>query len=216
MVNRQNRIMLICLLLLSTMAGCGQSAMSESTATIQPTATPIPGWEKYEVDNVEIWLPESFEGGNLNEDIDMIVEKLRSFGPDFEHMAQLIEQNPTMIIVWAFDSEVGDSGIITTVNITTEKVISAMTVNTYLDAVINQLPVQFQVQESGIVSLGDYQETGRLVVELEVPGAFIRELMYVVKNGNTMWNITFATGAEEYNNRLPVFEQIALTFKVQP
>ena len=214
-MRKRNRMMLICLLLLGTALGCGQAAPPQPTATSQPTATPIPGWEKFEGGGVELWLPESYRGGDLAEDLEVIVEILRRLGPDLEPVAQMIEQNPSMYVIWAFDSEIGDSGFLTNVAVTTEKVLSAVTLDTYLDAAAEQLPAQFQVIERDIITLVDYQ-AGRLVLEFAISGVSGKEVLYVVKDGNTMWAMTFATAAEEFDRRLPVFEQSALTFAIQP
>jgi hypothetical protein len=164
---------------------------------------------------VELWLPASYEGGDLAEDVEVIVENLRRLGPDYEQIAQMIEQNPSMYAIWAFDSEVGDSGFLTNVTVTTEKVPSAVTLDTYLDAALKQLPAQFQVIKRDIITLADYQ-AGRLVLEFAIYGVAGKEVMYVVKDDNTMWVITFATAAKEFDQRLPAFEQSALTFGIQP
>jgi hypothetical protein len=187
----------------------------EPTATTEPTAAVLDGWEKFEGAGIELWLPESYEGGNLAEDLDVIVGNLRSLGPEFEQMAQLIEQNPTAYVLWAFDSDVGSSGFLTNVNVTTEQILSAVTVETYMDAVSNQLPEQFQVLEQDMVTLGDY-EAGRMVLELAMEGVTAKEVLYIVKDGNTVYGITFATGADEFEERLPEFEQSASSFTVQP
>lgn len=205
----RNLILLICFLSLSTAVGCGQVISST------PTVAPIPGWERFEAGGVELWLPESYEGGNLGADLDLIVDNLRSLGPDFEQIALIIEQNPSMYVIWAFDSEVGASGALTNMAITTERVLTAMTLDTYLDSALGQLPAQFQVVERGVVSLGEYQ-AGRLVLEFTISGVAGKELMYVVKDDNTIWVITFGTGAEEFEQRLPVFEQSVQTFRIQP
>ncbi|MCK5053424.1 MAG: hypothetical protein KAR65_04060 [Anaerolineales bacterium] len=208
-MTKRNLILLICFLSLSSAVGCGQVTAST------PTATPIPGWERFEGGDVELWLPESYKGGNLSEDIELIVDNLRSLGPDFEQMALIVEQNPSMYVIWAFDSEIGDSGALTNMAVTTEKVLSALTIDTYMDAALRQLPAQFQVVERGIVSLGEYQ-AGRLVMEFTISGVAGKELMYVVKDDNTIWVITFGTGAEDFEQRLPVFEQSVQTFRIQP
>lgn len=200
------------LLVCAMLTGCGEDKVHQPP---QPTATPIPGWEKLEGGGVELWLPESYEGGNLSEDLEVIVENLRRLGPDFEQMAQIIEQNPSMYVIWAFDSNVGSSSSLTNAMVTTERVLSAITLDTYLDAALNQFPDAFQVQERDIVTLGDHQ-AGRLLIEFVVQGVPGKELMYTVKDGTTMWVITYATGADDFDARLPVFEQSALTFTIQP
>ena len=205
-----------------TLTACGgETAPTEPTAgpqttvASQPAGTPGAGWEKYEGSGAELWLPESYEGGDLTEDVDVIVESVRRLGSDYEQIAQMVEQNRSMYVIWAFDSEVGSSGVLTNANVAREKVLSAVTMDTYLDAVPNQLPDQWQVLEQDIVTLGDYQ-AGRLVIEtppLAASGDVVNELLYIVEDGNTMWLLTFATGANEWKERLPVFEKSALTFK---
>lgn len=220
-MDKRYRILLILLLSLSIVLGCGQVTSPQSaevphpTATLQPTATPILVWKKFESGGVELWLPESYVGGNLDEDIEFIAEKLKSLGPDFEQMAQIIEQNPSSYIIFAVDSRVGDSGFLTNMNITKEKVLSAINLDIYLEAMSKQLPAPFQVIERDIISLGNYQ-AGRLVVEFTINGRDGKSLMYVIQDGNTMWCIAFGTGAEEFDQRLPTFEQSALTFAIQP
>jgi hypothetical protein len=220
-MNKRNCVLLVCMLLLSSVLGCAQATTSqpaptpEPTATSEPTATFVAGWEKFEGGGVELWLPETYEGGNPEQDIDVVVENLRKLGPDFERTAQMIEQNPTMFAIWAFDSQVGDSGVLTNVNVTTEKVLSAVTVDTYLDAASKQLPAAFQVVGRDGLSINGHP-AGRLTVEFAVSGVAGKEVVYVVKDDTTIWAITYATGADEFDQRLPVFEQSALTFAIQP
>jgi hypothetical protein len=179
-----------------------------------PTGTPIPGWKKFEAEGVEIWLPESFEGGNPSEDLDMIVDRLNSLGPEFETMAQTIEQNPDAFVFWAFDSDIGESGILTNVNIVTQRVVSAITVETYLDMTAQQLPSQFRVVERGMVDL-EYYTAGRIVVEATILSAEVKEVMYLIKHGKSMWGVTYSTGAVEFDARLPMFEQSINTLVIK-
>ncbi len=193
--------------------GCLGSVEIQEEKT-QPPSTAIPGWTKFEGRDIELWLPDSYVGGNISEDSEVIVANLRQLGPDFEQTAQLIEQNPDMFVILAVDSEVGPSGFLTNVNVTTEKVLSAISIDTYLDAAEKQFPPQFQIVERDKVSVGEY-EAGRLVVEFDLSGIFGKELLYVIKDGTTMWIITYATAMEEYKDRLPEFEQSANTFQVK-
>lgn len=181
--------------------------------TIEITPTLIPGWEKFEGKGVELWLPESYDGGNVSEDLQTVVEKIRSLGPEYENMASVIEKNPDMFAIWAFDSKIGTSGSLTSAAITFEKVKSVITIDTYLDAVSSQLPASFKVTDRQIVKLNGY-DAGKLLIEFTISGTNGKELMYAVKNGNTFWVITYGTGADEFDLRLPEFEKSALTFKV--
>lgn len=174
----------------------------------------IPGWEKFEADNMELWLPESYDGGNLDEDIDVILSNVRRLGPEFTQIAQLVEQNRDLYLLWVFDSNLGTSNFLTNVVVISEPVISAVTLEIYLDAIESQFPPQFQVVGRDIVPLGQYQ-AGQLIVESMINGVAAKQILYIVKEGNRMWGITYSTGLEEFEQRLPSFRQSMDTFQIR-
>jgi len=220
-MNKGICLLFLCLLSFSALSGCGEvataqpTALPEPTATPAPTATSIPGWEKFEGGGIELWLPESYEGGDLTKDVGVVVERLRSLGPSFEQVAQTIEANPTMFVIWVFDSVVGESGFLTNVNVTTEQVMSAVSIDTYLDAALQQFPAEFQVVQRDLLTLDDHP-AGRVAVDFTVSGVPGKEVIYIVKDGTTIWAVTYATGAGEWEQRLPDFEESIQTLAIQP
>jgi hypothetical protein len=208
-MNKLIRILLISVLALVVLAGCSAGA-AKNTA---PTPTAIPGWEKFEGKGVSLWLPDSFEGGNLEEDVATIVEKLKTLGSQYDQVATIIEQNKTMFALWVFDSVVGDEGVLTNVNITTEKVTSAISIDTYLDAATGQFPAEFSVVQRDLITVNG-MDAGRLQVDYNSGGVVVKEVMYSIKKGNTIYNITYATGEDEFDQRFPIFEQSAQTFNI--
>jgi hypothetical protein len=227
---RRRVVLLFVLLITSTLLACSilgsatsnpgsvsgnQVTGAEQNANAANVVIPPLGWEKFEGQGAGIWLPESFDGGDLSQDLDVIVARLRSFGPDFEQMAQTIEQNPSIYAIWVFDSNIGDSGVITNVNVVSEMVLSVISLDMYLDAVLQQLPPEFQVVERDLPTIGNNQ-AGRLVIEAVISGVQIKELLYTMKFENKIWAVTFATGDSEFDDRLPVFEQSIATFEVLP
>jgi len=209
-MGKRNWVLIGCLMLLGLAVGCGQAE------TPQPTAPAVPGWQKFEGRNVELWLPPTYQGGELSgKNLEMVVEGIRTLGPDFEEVAQVIERNPSAFLIFAVDSEVGESGSLTNMNVVAERVPSAVTMNTYLDLVAKKLPRQYRVIEREIVQL-DHHQAGRLVLEIEVRDMHVKNLMYAIKSDNTVWAVNYGTGVEEFEQRLPVFEQSARTFTVRP
>lgn len=209
-MGQRNRVLIGCLLLLGVVVGCGRPEAP------QPEVPPIPGWEKFDGGRVALWLPESFRGGSLRgKNLDAIVEGIRALGPDFEKAAQTIERNPSAFVIFAVDSQVGDSGTMTSMNVVAERVPSAVTVNTYVDIVAKKLSRKYQVVERGIVPL-DHYEAGRLVVAIDVQGVSMKSVMYAVKDDSTIWALNYGTSASEFDQRLPAFEQSARSFAVQP
>jgi hypothetical protein len=179
-----------------------------------PTPTAIPGWEKFSGGGIELWMPESFEGGDLANDLDVIVERLRSLGSSYEKLADIIEQNPSAIVLLVYDTKIGATGFLTNVNVVKEKVVSTVTLDLYLESSSKQLTSYgFKVSEQKIIQLDNY-EAGRLVVQADTLQA--KEAIYVIKVKNTVWVITYAAGIAEFSARLPIFEKSANTIQIQP
>ena len=193
------------------------------TATTSPTSaptyeypqTPAPGWVKLEGGGMEIWLPESYVGGNPAEDFDLIADALKGLGPEYESMAKAIEQNPDAYAIWAFDSEVGDSPYLTNMVVTTQESAGSIPLKTYMDLVENQFPDEFKVVEKDVLPLADY-EAGRMVIDFSVNGIDGSELLYMIRDGKDLYMIVYATGADDFDKRLPSFEKSVRTFTIQP
>lgn len=213
MNTRKHTLVLIILSFSLLSLSCAFGSIAKSTLTPIPP-TPIPGWEKFSSVNVELWMPANFDGGDLTNDLDVIIHRMRSFGPEYQKLADMIEKNPSAVTLLVFDTQVGSSGFLTNVNVVKEPVISTMSMQTYLDSASKQLPsIGFKVIENGIVQLDNYQ-AGRLVVQADALTA--KEAMYIFKVKSTMWVITYSTGISEFEYRLPIFEKSANTIKITP
>ncbi len=188
---------------------------AQPAPTPGPTPTPIPGWKKLEGLSMELWLPASFEGGDVSQDLDTIVANLKALGPQYADLAKTIQQNPSVYALWALDTGASRRGFITNVSVTKERVPSAITVDSYITISTNSLPDGFNIIDRKTVALDRY-EAGQLTIDFQLPSGQARELMYVVKDGATMWVMTYATSSDEFSRRKPVFEQSANTFRVNP
>jgi hypothetical protein len=204
------RLIIFLVLLASLLLGCSSGSR---TAAALPTPTPIPGWKEFTAPGVSLWLPDSFEGGDLANDLDVITTQLKTRGTEYEAVVKMIEQNQSAFTIWAFDTITSPTGALTNVNVVKEKVLSAVTLENYADAVTNQLPSDFTITERKEVKL-DNHDALRLTLEMSEPS--IKEIMYLVKVGNTMWVTTYATGADEFIQRLPIFEQSINTLQLEP
>jgi hypothetical protein len=159
-------------------------------------------------------LPESYSGGDLSQYLDVVVQKLESWGPYYQQVAQSLKQNPSAYAIWAHDSKVGKAGFLTNVAIAVESVGSTVTTDTYLDMITKQLPSEIRVVEQKKVSLGGYQ-AGQIGTETIIPnGTSVKQIVYTIKQGSNMWTVAFTTSAEEFEERIPSFQQSINTFSV--
>jgi hypothetical protein len=188
-----------------------------ASPTLVPTAASAAGYKTYQGEGVTISLPETYIGGNLTTDLDLIMANLKELGPEFSQTVTLIEQNRSLFVLWAFDSNMNNTKFLTNVNIIKQPVLSGITLKMMLDATAQSLPAQFIVTESKIITLGS-TEAGRIRVDATVQGTAVKEAFYLVMDSENsmMYAITFATSASEIDDRLPTFDQSVSTFKVVP
>jgi hypothetical protein len=217
MKTRISLIIFSILVLFSFLACSTTQNVINTVATSVPVnpPTPVSGWSEFKSENIAIWLPDSFEGGDLKNDLEVIISNLKSLGPDYEQIAKMIEANPSVFLIWAYDSKIGSSGFLTNVNITHEQVVSAVTLDMYADAVRQQLTSDFTITSQNNVKLGQ-NDALQLLIELNRPGMTAKQVMYAIKDNNTIYCITYTTGSDEYEERLPDFEQSASSFTITP
>jgi len=214
-MNKKNFLLVLCLLLPSLVIGCKQPQTSQQTSSrfVATETTTIPGWKKFEGRAAQLQLPESYNGGDLSQNLDVVVQKLESLGPYYQPVAQSLKQNPSAFVLWAFDSKVSKSGFLSNVAVATEPVGSTATTDTYLDVLTKQLPSEFRVVERKQVTLDRYQAV-QIVTEATMSGVTAKQVIYTIKQGSNIWIVVFSTPAEEFEQRLPLFQQSINTFSV--
>ena len=216
-MNKKNFLLILCLLLPSLVIGCKQPETSQQQASSPFAATQtttIPGWKKFEGRGAQLQLPESYRGGDISKNLDVVVQELESWGPYYQQVAQSLKQNPSAYAIWAHDSKVGKAGFLTNVAIAVESVGSTVTTDTYLDMITKQLPSEIRVVEQKKVSLGGYQ-AGQIGTETIIPnGTSVKQIVYTIKQGSNMWTVAFTTSAEKFEERRPSFQQSINTFSV--
>jgi serine/threonine-protein kinase len=209
------------LLLLSLMAGCGQttniqsptSPQKETTAELATTNAIV--WKTIVGNGVELSLPESYVGGNPNarQDLEAIAQKLKTIDPKYEKTIEALKKNSSAIALLAFDAQNDKSKFVTNVNVTQEQLPAGTKIEQYLDHAVKQLSTRFHVVDQKVVSLEKYQ-AGRVVAESisgEIP---LKNLYYVIQSGNDFWLVTYATTQGEFDRRLPNFEESIRTFNL--
>ena len=179
----------------------------EWTATPAPPTPDIPqGWEEFSAGRLHLWLPESFEGGDVDATLPQVVKALRTLGTDYAEMADYIEQNPGVFVLWLVDTARGPSGAISNVNVTKEDVPEGVSLQEYIDASVELMPPGLEVLDQGIVSVGE-REVGKLVLSGNSDTVRRMLVIYVVQDGARFWNVTYATDPDEFVDRTPTWEQ---------
>ena len=187
---------------------------------LPPEWTPTPGpptpdvpddWEEFHSGRVHLWLPASFEGGDAAATLPKVVEGLRSLGPDFAEMADYVEQNPGVFVLWVVDTERGPAGAISNVNVTQEPVPETVSLDDYLDASVDLLPSGLEVLERVILTLED-RDVGKIVLSGSSGNVRRISVVYIIRDGDRFWNVTYSTDPDEFVDRTPVWETSIRSF----
>ncbi len=205
MLRHLHRISPIIAMLSLIAVGCSSSTQAPPIAA--PTVTPIADWNKLQQSGLEIWLPSNFIGGTQL-DIDQAAQRLSQLGPDFASQAETIKRNRENILAFAIDQQPGPSGQLTNVVIGKEVLRGDPTIEGYLATFARRLPSQYTILEQQAISLTRYP-AGHLLAEFSTPQTgTIKQDLYVIRNGNVVWQFTFSTPANEFETRAEIFRTI--------
>jgi formylglycine-generating enzyme required for sulfatase activity len=189
------------------------ASSTEPAASPRATAAPLAGWKKFETSELELWLPTDFEGGApTGEDLALIARRLRSMGDAFSVWADQLEKQPSAYSFIALNPNADTQGSATVVIVVRDDVLSMQTTEDYRKSLESQLPATVAVTEHKTVQLDQYQAE-RLVIEARPPGGEAEEVMYLIKVGDVMWGVLFATPKGRLAELAPLFAQSANTFR---
>jgi hypothetical protein len=219
MVNYMKKVKLHAVALL-VVAGLLLSACGGGAVTNE--GGPPAGWERFEGEGFEVYLPESYEGGGRPEDLAAVAQTLREAGN--ETMAQAVESSQDYILLYVVDTEISNEfDFYTNVNVIREQnsAINDITIEDYADLTISQLEGfgGIIIVESGTVNVPGF-DAWRITEELDAASLFgaegkLSNVQYLLKKGDTVWVLTYTTESSEFDTRLPIFEQSVLTFAVR-
>jgi hypothetical protein len=183
------------------------------TATPELLFTPEPGWTAIVGTDVQLWLPESYSGGDPATHFVELLSLLDSLPPEFDLLAESLRQNPNAWVLLALDAS--EQGSV--VGITRkENAPPDLTAAAYLEGAVpvheNELPGT-SVLDQGLTSLGR-ETVGWRVLEISTPGSLSRQLSYAFVRPPLIWTVSYAVAAEDFEAQRPMFEKSVLSFRV--
>ncbi len=196
------------ILIFLSLLGCSQA--SENVPMPLPVVTPRPDWQKVSVEGFQMFLPESYLIGT-SIDFDSTINNIRKMGPQFEDVANTLNQNREAIITFAVDKKIGDSGGVTQIIVGKISWSSNESAENYMNALIENLPNQIQVLHSEIFSDKNYPMFQIISAVNSPQSGDIKQVIYGIQNGGAIWQIVFTTPSDEYELRLSEFEQVVET-----
>ena len=196
---------------LITVIALGCSRVQAPMPTALPTMTARPGWHALENEGFQIWVPDSFIGGT-GTDIDAVIQQPSRTGPAFSETAKSMKQQGVRYVVFAVDSHSNNPSNVTNMLVGKESAGAASDIGVYTDTFVANLlrtHSQYEILGKDVDTTGRYP-AGRITVGINTPeSGDVRQVMYALKNDGVIWQIAFTTPASEFQQRTPIFDQIA-------
>lgn len=195
---------------------------AKPTTTPWPTITPVSDWKRHTFSNdqAQIWLPNSFFGGDTKTSSDEIMEKVRTtfndetFTSDIEGLIAI-----PGILFFAIDTDSNDSARFMHVGSEPKDPDITLTMDGYLNHMMDKFSGGSErVVERQITQLDNFP-VGKLVVESKVPAgdldAFVSTAIYMIMVDDTMWFVTFRTGRDEFSSYQEIIQAVVNSFWIQ-
>ncbi len=195
------------------------------TLTATPTRIPSPtptkyedaipaGWKQYiEQFRYEIWFPPEYTPVDQRGKLQELIQIYEDGG--YSEIAQLrtatLDEDVTHYVLWMADTVITPLRYQTNVSIATYP-LERRTLAEYVEAQMADFPASIRFMERRAYNLGIYQAE-RLWLENSLPNTTLGMVMYVVRAQEDVWIITCYTHFNEFYTRVPVFDQIASTFR---
>ncbi len=198
----------------STQAASG-GAQSAPTEVAAGDVTPAAGWNRLVGRGVAIQLPDSFNPVDLtSSNTSALSDMLSNLGPEFASAAAMIQQNPDLFVFMAFDNR-SKSGLVSNVLILAQDLPFELPLKSLVDATIAQLPASIHVTENDVVEVGSRQ-AGRIVTDNTLTTPASKQVEYFFIESGRVYIVVFTTTVDEFETRLPVFEQAAASLEFNP
>lgn len=218
------RTVLLTVSLVIAMAGAWSCRTGDKTLA-KPTARPVTastapperddnvpdGWIVFKSGGASLALPAGFEDVDLAQGLDAALTGLKKLGPEFDQLAEVVENNPELYVMLVVDAsgEYAEANVV----ISSEHA-PGVSLATYDTQVRSFLPDTIEVVEKESFNLPDYDAV-RLSLAIHSGDIVINQLTYIIKDGPTFWVVAYTAPADEFARLTPIFQQSARTFSAE-
>ena len=186
---------------------------------LPPAWTPTPeaaaglpeGWQPLIGSGVELWLPESFEGGDPATRRQELIENIRALGPDYESLVAVLENGAPGMVFFAFDTSLAGA----TVGITRRDLPASVGLGEYLEGYVVELPGAVPgvaVLEHGTMTVHG-EEVGKIKLDITVQGSNSTQVSYMIHRGDLLYTVSYAVPQEFFSGAEPAFETSIGSFR---
>ena len=200
-------------------ASVGLATEIDTTITETPTETAVPyeslipeGWIRMGSDEVEFWVPPTYVGGDVKNDLNGVADRVAAADPDFASIADGLRQDPpTSCWFWALETVRSPNDYQPGLGLGFEDAPGA-DVEAYADAVISNFTADVIVLKRRDFEVGGYPAK-RIEIEATDVTVRIQEAIYIIQDGDRFWYFVCTSHLNDFFERQSEFDQVVRTFR---
>ena len=183
------------------------------------TSVPPGGWLEFKTQGATLWLPDSFVGGDILDHKGETLKSVKKLGKFYTNVVNGIQNAPKETVMVMVSKATKQTDIITTVQVehfvSTEDISIDQYIQSLLNSNVNGTPVAMliTINQTKKIRLLE-REARRLTCSQQYAGHEITCLIYFIKDGADIWQVTYSLKPDEYPVMLPIVEQSINTFSL--
>lgn len=192
------------------------SSREENKPKLEALELTAETWQTIEGNGIRLSLPESYRGGNPNQDLREIEAALTELQESYGKRLRSIKQNVDNIMALiAFDTRSLTPEALTNVNIVQHPLQESIDLETYFSEAVQQLQKTHQIEEQDLIAQNE-SSRGRIVAKTTTEDAIaMKQLFYFQPQSETVWITTYTTPAKEFQQRVANFEDSIASLQFQ-
>jgi hypothetical protein len=195
-----------------------RTSTSTPTLTLTPTVTHTlekfySGLTQFTGNGVELWLPENFTVADFSIGAPAIAAQMRLFGEGFSGVATMLENNPELVVFFAYDLESVEEGFLTNVLILRERMMIPYLLDDIVNATVTSVESFANVISVSYIEVSNWN-VARLVIDNNLAGVRSRTISYILIDDGHLINVAFA--ARNYENYREAFDNSIQTLRLIP
>lgn len=184
--------------------------------TLTPPAPPSGDLARYATQSIEIYLPDDYINLDADDDMTTLRNVAAEMGPDYLPFIEAVQANPDLFVLYGVRRQLNDDYTIDNFNIINEHLLVEMPLTDYVSITYQTLPDNVEMVSQEKISL-DGQDVARTVLRNHTPTQTVQQVQYIFQGADKQyWILTYTTGEQYFEERLPMFEASARTFRVLP
>ncbi|MCG2784633.1 MAG: hypothetical protein L6461_05970 [Anaerolineae bacterium] len=184
------------------------------TPTLALPADPPAGWIKFETAGAELWLPNSFVGGDMTTKRNESIQKVNELGKRFANVVTSMKAADKNIVLFAADKNITHT-VIREVTLEYVPVPEETLLKDYIDAAyVSEGGLAIVIYENKIMTLLGL-ETRRLTYQSrQTSGLEGTVIEYALKDGPGIWFVAYIFPPDQILDIMPMVEQSIATFNI--